>query len=151
MLVDVALVLALRPVVAQCIVTITVISLTAVQTEVAFRWGAFDWGFTTRKGYEERRMITNCAAPPCAVSMTSALAALYVYLFTFLLDFHWTRGFANDVRGSVVLAQVVAEALANSAGNIFEWKTSSKHYSKDLSKGSPIPLEPEKSFEDLAK
>eukprot|EP00662_Eupelagonemidae_sp_cell21_P057528 gene57528-biopygen70187 len=113
LVVDLCLVFAARRVVARAVVAMTCVFLATVETETAWRWGLFDAGFTSAVSYDDRRAIVQCAAPPCAVGAVSSFNALIIYLFVFLLDFRFTRGFADDVRGSIQLAQDVAEALAD--------------------------------------
>eukprot|EP01065_Artemidia_motanka_P043846 TRINITY_DN6149_c0_g1_i1.p1 TRINITY_DN6149_c0_g1~~TRINITY_DN6149_c0_g1_i1.p1 ORF type:complete len:590 (+),score=73.15 TRINITY_DN6149_c0_g1_i1:55-1770(+) len=111
---DCALVFSVHDTYTRLILVIVCLWLTVDAAESAFRFGLYDSTYPFGGPDETKIGVCDCEDPPCAVGVQS-LSGVFLYLCVFLMDFHFTRGFAVGVQKQLALVRAsvsVAERLA---------------------------------------
>eukprot|EP01064_Diplonema_japonicum_P000161 TRINITY_DN10102_c0_g2_i1.p1 TRINITY_DN10102_c0_g2~~TRINITY_DN10102_c0_g2_i1.p1 ORF type:complete len:213 (+),score=25.91 TRINITY_DN10102_c0_g2_i1:29-667(+) len=92
---DVTLLCDLKSRVGRNISIAVVTWLVLAAVEATLRFGIFDLDLPSMYTQQERREISNCETLPCAVAASTAISVLSIQIAVFLLDYHFTRGFAT--------------------------------------------------------
>lgn len=109
LLMDLGLIADISQASQRCIMGAVLLWLAAQAYEEAARNGLYEAAFFEVYPVIE---VCDCAKPPCPQRPATAFTAYCMAVIVFTVDFWFTRGFADNVRGSVSLAQTVAKALA---------------------------------------
>eukprot|EP00756_Hemistasia_phaeocysticola_P021885 Hpha_TRINITY_DN15800_c6_g5::TRINITY_DN15800_c6_g5_i1::g.187007::m.187007 len=115
LILDAALVLN-RVHIPRFVAPFTLLYIAAESVESSYRYGLYDLGYWKLKVEDN---YCSCASPPCELSATNGSINFLATCSVFLIDFYYTRGFANALRdqlrsveSSVAVAEDVAAALA---------------------------------------
>ncbi|KAJ9464576.1 Adenylate cyclase 1 [Diplonema papillatum] len=117
LLLDVIIVCRLQSMYSHIILVVCIAWLLSMSLEGGFRFGWFDMPGTYDREYRVRPC--SCEHPPCALGFTKSATEFSVTVLVFILDFFFTRGFADQVleeqeimKGSVAAARRISELLA---------------------------------------
>eukprot|EP01063_Lacrimia_lanifica_P026164 TRINITY_DN3479_c1_g1_i1.p1 TRINITY_DN3479_c1_g1~~TRINITY_DN3479_c1_g1_i1.p1 ORF type:complete len:803 (+),score=237.84 TRINITY_DN3479_c1_g1_i1:111-2519(+) len=118
-LIDALLVLDAPGWITRALVVYVVVHLVVTQVEFDYRFGLLDLeGIASERRLRYIEQRVNCERPPCRGESLNISALLFA-ISIFLLDFHWTRGFASALRKekkameeAIALAQGIADCLA---------------------------------------
>eukprot|EP00756_Hemistasia_phaeocysticola_P028025 Hpha_TRINITY_DN16151_c4_g5::TRINITY_DN16151_c4_g5_i1::g.3961::m.3961 len=140
--IDASLVFSFPDKATLAIVAATLLWLAVDRLEATARLGVYEKGhFGDLTAYLEGGVIPlcSCASPPCAIEVLSSSIGYVQMVIVFLVDFHFTRGFAANmkkqlvlVKGAVNLCAIVTESLS-----IYDIETAQKAIdsSTDLPEG----------------
>eukprot|EP01059_Diplonema_ambulator_P032693 TRINITY_DN653_c4_g1_i1.p1 TRINITY_DN653_c4_g1~~TRINITY_DN653_c4_g1_i1.p1 ORF type:complete len:735 (+),score=76.40 TRINITY_DN653_c4_g1_i1:58-2205(+) len=111
-LLDICLLLRLRRP-ARVIIAVVITWQVVICLEDAFRWGVYDLPFTPTQ--EQRASDSNCEKLPCASRLSVSLTYFLAKVAIFLLDYYFTRGFADKMHTEHDKITSVIEAVEDIA------------------------------------
>eukprot|EP01062_Namystynia_karyoxenos_P044873 TRINITY_DN3315_c0_g1_i1.p1 TRINITY_DN3315_c0_g1~~TRINITY_DN3315_c0_g1_i1.p1 ORF type:complete len:1134 (+),score=248.80 TRINITY_DN3315_c0_g1_i1:110-3403(+) len=134
------------------VVAMTMLMLALTTSEDALRWGLYDIDHWSIIGdTEHRTKMCSCDNVPCSMGYLTPIGGYVIYCFTFLLDFRFTRGFADGMRmrqsqveSSVALAEHIAVLLSR-----YETAAAAVHIEGAGTGDSALPPLLQEAFADL--
>eukprot|EP00756_Hemistasia_phaeocysticola_P011682 Hpha_TRINITY_DN15136_c3_g8::TRINITY_DN15136_c3_g8_i1::g.129012::m.129012 len=99
------------------VIPLLLVYFAAETIESTHKYGLYELGLWGTDGSEKK---FDCASPPCSMAVVSAGGVLVSMCAVFLIDFHFTRGFATSTRfqlgmmkAAVAVSGEIAAALAS--------------------------------------